>query len=104
MPLTAFFKNPPMSLFLKGALNKEFIKKVKKAFGETLVVENPDGEKILLITRADSDISYIAEITQEKMEDAMKKQEADKARALAMADKGKFGPGGTGRQRFSGKH
>ena len=104
MPLSAFFKNPPMSLMLEGSLDKAFIKEVNKAFGKTLIVKNPDGEKILLITQADCDISYIAEITQEKMEEVMKNQEVEKARAVTMSG-AKFDPTGAfpGRKRFTGK-
>jgi len=82
MPLLVYFKNPPMSLLLKGNINKDYVRRLRKAFGGVVEMQKPDDQPIVLIGKADCDLSYIAEITQGEMDDMMKKSAADRARNL----------------------
>lgn len=86
MPLAVYFKSPPMTLLFEGEIDKATIRKLKGVFGKVLKLKNPDGQNVVLIANTDSDISYVAEITQEKMDDMMKKQAADRARNLGKKD------------------
>lgn len=87
MPILIYFKNPPMSLMLKGKINKAYVRKLKRAFSNVLEMEKPDGLPIVLIGHADCDLSYVSEITQEEMDNMIKENKAAVARSMAGGDK-----------------
>ena len=82
MPILVYFKNPPMSLLLKGNIDKDYVRRLRKAVGNVVEMQKPDGQPIVLIGREDCDLAYVTEITQEEMDNMMAKSKADAARNM----------------------
>ena len=83
MPLVIYFREPNISLIVKGELDAKRKKIFIQAFGEVLEFESIEGSyKILIPVSSDKNITYISTITDEEFEELKKQREAKRARNI----------------------
>ena len=83
MPLVIYFREPNISLIVKGELDAKRKKTFIQALGEVLEFDSIEGShKILIPVSNDKNITYISTITDEEFEELKKQREAKRARNI----------------------
>ena len=83
MPLVIYFREPNISLIVKGELDAKRKKTFIQALGEVLEFDSIEGDhKILIPVSNDKNITYISTITDEEFEELKKQREAKRARNI----------------------
>jgi len=85
MPLVIYFREPNISLIVKGELDSKRKKAISGALGQTLEFDSIEGNhKILIPVNDNTNITYISTMTDEEFEDMKRQREAQRARKEAM--------------------
>ena len=83
MPLVIYFREPNISLIVKGELDAKRKKTFIQALGEVLEFDSIEGNhKILIPVNDDKNITYISTMTDEEFEELKKQREAKRARNI----------------------
>jgi len=83
MPLVIYFREPNISLIVKGELDAKRKKTFIQALGEVLEFDSIEGNhKILIPVSNDKNITYISTMTDEEFEELKKQREAKRARNI----------------------
>jgi len=83
MPLVLYFKQPNISLIVKGELDPKRKKAISQALGQMLEFDSIEGNhKILIPVSNDKNITYISTMTDEEFEDLKRQREAKRARGV----------------------
>jgi len=83
MPLVIYFREPNISLIVKGELDAKRKKAISQALGQTLEFDSiEDNHKILIPVNDDKNITYISTMTDEEFEELKKQREAKRARNI----------------------
>ena len=83
MPLVIYFREPNISLIVKGELDKKRRKSFIKTLGGMLEFDSIEGDhKILIPVNDDKNITYISTMTDEEFEELKKQREAKRARNI----------------------
>ena len=83
MPLVIYFREPNISLIVKGELDSKRKKNFIQTLGEMLEFDSIEGNhKILIPVSSDKNVTYISTITDEEFEELKKQREAKRARNI----------------------
>jgi len=88
MPLVIYFREPNISLIVKGELDSKRKKTISQALGQTLEFDSIEGNhKILIPVSSDKNITYISTMTDEEFEDLKRQREAQRARKASIIER-----------------
>jgi len=88
MPLIIYFREPNISLIVKGKLDSKRKKALTQALGQMLEFESIEGShRILIPVNDDKNITYISTMTDEEFEDLKRQREAQRARKASIIER-----------------